>query len=131
MNKFTITFLQWEEKPKSQYNGSEYYSNYAIIENKYIGSSKEKDNFKEFHIDVVISGRKDASWRARDDNFDLSKIVFAYCKDYVIDKFKLGTLSENEKLFISSDTYPNEECDYKSVELDDFNNDSFEIDVDQ
>jgi|ERR1035438_7573686 hypothetical protein len=128
MRKFTITFLQWEKRPESQYDGSEYFSNYSISENKYIGISNEFTNTKTYHIDVSIDGRKDASWN-NGNNFDLSKIVFAYCKDYVTDKFKSGTLRENEKLNISSDTYPNEECNYKSDELDDFNNDSIEIEI--
>ena len=65
---------------------------------------------------VGISGRMDAAWRAKDENFDLLKVLYEYGKRHIIQKLKDHTLLENEELIISSATHPND-CPFEANKI--------------
>jgi hypothetical protein len=128
MRKFTLTFLEWGEINKYK-PGTEISFLYTLIEDKYLSTSEENKFTNKNNIKVFIEGRKDASWKCRDENYNLSKILFSYVKDYIVSKLETNTLNEEEYFVISSVTYPDDECEYKSDEIEGPNNDPIKIEI--
>lgn len=107
MENYTITFLQPRELSTMR-NAFEISFSYLLIEDKYIGTPEEKNRTYENNIKVGITSRMNGSWRAKDKDIDLLKILCDYGKRFIIQKLKNHTLQENEELIISSATHTDE-----------------------
>lgn len=116
MQKYYIRFLEPYETPTTR-DAFEVSYAYQLIEEKYFNQPEQDFYIRNYRLKVGITGRMDAAWRAKDENFNLMKVLFEFGKRHVIQKLKDQTLQENEELIISSTTYP-DKCPFDSSKLD-------------
>lgn len=116
MKKYYIRFLDIHEIPTSR-DAFEVSFSYQIVDGEFYGKPEQDFYTKDYYLKIGITGRMDASWRAKDKNFDLMKVLFEYGKRHVIQKLKDDTLQEKEELIISSNTHP-DKCPFDSSKLD-------------
>lgn len=83
----------------------EYLFPYKIIEEKFEGKPEEESKTKHYRITVSITRTLDSMWNL--SNSDREKILYEYGKRHVEEKFKDGSLTENEELWLSTGTHPN------------------------
>ncbi len=119
MQKYYIRFLDLYEVPISR-DAFEVSYKYQLVEGVYFQQPEQDHYTKNYRLKVGITGRMDAAWRAKDENFNLMKVLFEFGKRHVIQKLKDQTLQENEELIISSTTHP-DRCPFDSTKLDDPN----------
>jgi hypothetical protein len=115
MEKYIITFLQPHELPTMR-DAFEISFPYFLVEEKYLGTPEEKSETKKHYIKVGITGRMDASWRAKDKNFNLLKVLYEYGKRHIIQKLKDHTLQRDEELIVLSTTHP-DNCPFESDKI--------------
>ncbi len=125
MKKYHLRFLNPYEIPTSK-DAFEISFSYQIVDWKFYSKPEQDYYTKTNYIKIGITGRMDASWRAKDKNFNLMKVLFEYGKRHVIQKLKDDTLQEKEELIISSTTHP-DKCPFDSAKLESPNDNWIEV----
>lgn len=116
MQKYYIRFLDPFEIPTTR-DAFEISYTYQFVEGEYFNKPEQDFYTKKYSLKIGITGRMDAAWRAKDENFNLMKVLFEFGKRHVIQKLKDQTLQEKEELIISSNTHP-DNCPFDSSKLD-------------
>ena len=125
MKKYYLKFLDPYEIPTSR-DAFEISYSYQIVDGEFYEKPEQDFYTKTNYLKIGITGRMDASWRAKDENFNLIKVLFEYGKRHIIQKLKDNTLQEKEDLIISSNTYP-DKCPFDSSKLENPNNKWIEV----
>lgn len=122
MKKYQLRFLDPFEVPTSK-DAFEISFSYQIVDGEFYNKPEQDFYTKTNYLKIGITGRMDASWRSKDKNFNLMKVLFEYGKRHIIQKLKDSTLQEKEELIISSNTHP-DKCPFDSSKLE-FPNDKW------
>ncbi len=109
-------------------DATEYSFPYTMVDTALVGSPEERSETKCNRIKVSISGTLETMWFGRDENLDITKVLFEYGKRHIIQKLKDGTLLEKEELWLTTATHP-KSCPFNSDRIPDPNGNKIEVEL--
>jgi len=109
-------------------DATEYSFPYTMVDTALIALPEEKSETKCYRIKVSITRTLETMWSSRDENLDITKVLFEYGKRHIIQKLKDGTLLEKEELWLTTSTHP-KSCPFDSDRIPDPNGNKIEVDL--
>ena len=82
----------------------EYLFPYKVLDEKFVGKPEEESETKHYKIKVSITRTLNTMWKLSD--FNRERVLYEYGKRHVEEKYKDGSLTDDEELWLSTGTHP-------------------------